>query len=100
MFILTLIYFIISDLDIFSVLFSISLGIQLFSLFMDLVFKDKNSTYVAYSMSPKWLYDHSKMNKMSCKVISILLYVILDGYFIVMYLGKFIYFITHVGREE
>lgn len=100
MFILTLIYFIISDLDIFTVLFSISLSLQIAAILLDLIFYSSKDGLIAFKWSHSFLYKSTKMNKMSCKIIWVISCILLDAYFIVLYFGKFVYYITHVGREE
>lgn len=65
------------------------------NLFSFVIFSCVEFRLDRYILSPKWLYNNSKVNKFGVVLYFILLSLIIPEYYLLM----FLYWVTHVGRK-
>lgn len=82
------------------VIFSIGIALGLAPLLVDAFTSEYTYNMKLPKMNSKYIYKHTKMNMVSCIVLYHTLLILNDLAFILIKLIKFIYWITHVGRED
>lgn len=102
MFLLGLLLLIINGTEsTFSVvMFAIGISLGIVPLVADAFTSEYTYNMKLPKINSKYIYTHTKMNMVSCIVLYHALLILNDLTFIIIKLVKFIYWITHVGRED